>query len=90
MANKLLTEKEVANRLQISIEEVKRLVDSGRLPAYKIAGQYLRFKKEEVEALSKKARRSVFERIREFIYFYDFYIIALIVLLIILYFIFRG
>lgn len=87
--NKLLTEEEVAKRLEISIDEVKKLVDSGKLPAYKIAGQYLRFKEEEVEALIKKPHRSIAERIREFIYFYDFYIIAFIIILVILYFIFR-
>ncbi len=87
--NKLLTEEEAARRLGISIDEVKKLVDSGKLPAYKIAGQYLRFKEEEVERLIKKPHRSAAERIKEFIYFYDFYIIAFIIILLILYLIFR-
>lgn len=87
--NKLLTEEEAAKRLGVSIEEVRRLVDSGKLPAYKIAGQYLRFKEEEVNLLIKKPHRSAAERIKEFIYFYDFYIIAFIIILVILYFIFR-
>lgn len=89
MANKLLTEKEVADKLGVSPDEVKKLVDSGRLPAYKIAGQYLRFKEGEVNLLIKKPHTSAAERIKEFIYFYDFYIITFIIILVILYFIFR-
>lgn len=46
--------KEVADYLGVSEEEVKRLVDIGELPAYKIGDSFLRFRKEQVDAVKSE------------------------------------
>ena len=51
MPEKLMTIKEVADFLKISEEEVKRLVDIGEIPAYRIGDTFLRFRKEQLDAV---------------------------------------
>jgi len=51
MPEHLLNIREVADYLGVSEEEVKRLVDIGELPAYKIGDSFLRFRKEQVDAV---------------------------------------
>ena len=120
MPEKLLSIKEVSDALKISEEEVKRLVDIGEIPAYRIGGTFLRFRKEQIDAISAeissfeedaagiaaspaaeskptyaytdlekdiKRREPVTrqydytagERMRDFFYFNDFYIVSFIV-----------
>jgi len=123
MEEKLLTIEEVARYLNMSEEAVKELVEKGNLPAYKIGGIILRFKKEQVEDYFKKhnstmvaeeafpqnksvksdyvnrqrlriSHRDVskpseisiytfFERLEDFLYYNDFYILSLILLILI-------
>ena len=112
--------KEVAAYLGVSEEEVKRLVDIGEIPAYRIGGTFLRFRKEQIDAISAeissfeedaagiaaapaaeskpthtytdlekdiKRREPITrqydytagERMRDFFYFNDFYIVSFIV-----------
>lgn len=54
MPEHLLNIKEVAAYLGISEEEVKRLVDIGEIPAYKIGDSFLRFRKEQVDAVKSE------------------------------------
>jgi len=54
MREKLLTAEEVASYLGISEEDVKNLVEKGELPAYKIGGAFLRFKREQIETYRKR------------------------------------
>ncbi len=54
MPEKLLSISEVAAYLGLSEEEVKRLVDMGELPAYKIGGTFLRFRKEQIDAVKSE------------------------------------
>jgi excisionase family DNA binding protein len=54
MPEKLITIKEVAEYLHLSEEEVKRLVDMGVIPAYKIGGSFLRFRKEQIDAIKSE------------------------------------
>ncbi|HPM42915.1 MAG TPA: helix-turn-helix domain-containing protein [Candidatus Omnitrophota bacterium] len=131
MPEKLMTIRDVAEYLQISEDEVKRLVDDGEIMAYKIGGTFLRFRKEQIDAVKAeidefeskepdhsrevhdpKARRihtyskleneikrkepsvrqydyTFFERIRDFFYFHDFYIISFIIIGALIYFIFK-
>ena len=128
MPEKLFTIKEVAEYLEISEEEVKRLVDIGEIPAYKIGGSFLRFRKEQLDAirsevsivekelfqqakpaptvnahpyteLEKEIKRrepitrqydyTFFERIKDFFYFNDFYLLFLIIISILLFMIFK-
>lgn len=54
MPEHLLNIKEVAQYLGVSEEEVKRLVDIGEIPAYKIGDSFLRFRKEQVDAVKQE------------------------------------
>jgi len=54
MPEHLLNIKEVAAYLGISEDEVKRLVDIGEMPAYKIGDSFLRFRKEQVDAVKSE------------------------------------
>jgi excisionase family DNA binding protein len=51
MPEHLLNIREVAEYLGVSEDEVKRLVDIGEIPAYKIGDSFLRFRKEQVDAI---------------------------------------
>lgn len=131
MPEKLMTIRDVAEYLNISEDEVKRLVDDGEIMAYKIGGTFLRFRKEQIDAVKKEideveakepehskevhdpeARKihtyskleeeikrkepavrqydyTVLERLRDFFYFNDFYIISFIIIGVLIYYIFK-
>lgn len=132
MSEKLLSIREVADHLKLSEEEVKRLVDIGEIPAYRIGGTFLRFRKEQIDAIKNEINEveekdpehakpvldergrpthhltdleveikrrspavrqydySSVEKVRDFIYFYDFYILAFIVIGALLFLIFKN
>ena len=104
---KLISLHDAADILELSEEELRRFVAEGKIPAYRIGGEYLRFRNSQVDALrsririlkhqsvpildirpaqkeEKKAGYSLLDRIKDFAYFNDFYILAfvLIVLLV--------
>lgn len=96
MTSKLLTIREAAQYLNITEKEIVELSESGAIPAYKVGGVYLRFKKEQLDIVKHriKPNQSLVsiegtsrERIRDFIYHNDFYIFSLIVIFFLLYFI---
>jgi len=96
MAANLLAIREVAQYLNITEKEVIELAERGIIPAYKVGGVYLRFKKEQVEAARSKIKPNATlvsiegtlpERLRDFIYHYDFYILSLVIVGFLLYFI---
>lgn len=131
MPEKLMTIREVAEYLKMSEDEVKRLVDEGEIMAYKIGGTFLRFRKEQIDAvkleideveasspehskqvhaagarkihtysnLERDIKRkepavgrydyTVMERLRDFFYFNDFYIISFVIIGVLIYFIFK-
>jgi len=99
----LLNLKETADLLGLAEEEVRYFVSQGKIPAYKIGGEFLRFKRDQVEALrgrikilkhqsvpiekivpaeeaERKVKYSVRDRIRDFLYFNDFYFLAAILI----------
>lgn len=102
MAEKLLTVRDVASILGVSEKEVLDLAESGKVPAYKIGGVYLRFKYEQVEEFRRKSQitlsrktdtsgqYSFKDRISDFLYFNDFYLLSIIIIALILFIIFRG
>jgi excisionase family DNA binding protein len=100
MPEKLLTAEEAADLLGISEEEIKKLVETGELPAYQIGGRFLRFRKEQVEAIAgeivaksppKKApERPSVDKFLDFLYFNDFYIISAALTFIILWVILKS
>lgn len=95
---KLLTVREVSQILDISEREVLDLAENATLPAYKIGGEYLRFKRFQVEEFKKKSLNTkshhlqnytTGERISDFFYFNDFYIFSIILIALMLFVIFR-
>jgi len=132
MPEKLINIKEVAEYLKISEEEVKRLVDVGEIPAYKIGGTFLRFRKEQIDAIKSEITSleeeepgrakptldaaghqthpytdlevdikkheplvrqydyTAAEKIRDFFYFNDFYILCFLAISILMYLIFKS
>jgi len=89
---KLWTTAEVARYLSISEADVEQLVRQGKLTGYKLGGRFLRFRPDQVKALKAfveptsqaaslapepTGRR---DRLREFLYFYDFYLFAVLLL----------
>jgi excisionase family DNA binding protein len=98
---KLLTVREVSHLLDVTEKEVVELAESGILPAYKIGGLYLRFKKEQVLEFKKSTSGSSakpapeqtysFEdRVSDFFYFNDFYLLAAVLVAALLVIIFQG
>jgi excisionase family DNA binding protein len=98
---KMLTVRDVSIMLGVSEKDVLDLTEKGTLPGYKVGGVYLRFKKEQVEQYKKnqshlKPKAAKGEAIglgsiiRDFFYFNDFYIFALIFIIILGYLVYRG
>jgi excisionase family DNA binding protein len=98
---KLLTVREVSLLLNISEKEVMDLAESGVIPAYKVGGVYLRFKRDQVLEHQRSSRlpvdknavtqKSTFqENLSDFFYFNDFYILAGALIIILLAVILRG
>ena len=98
---KLLTVRDVASILNISEKEVMDLAESGQLPAYKIGGVYLRFRKEQVFDFRKKSQSFLAkpeeqthyplkDKISDFFYFNDFYCLTALLVVILLFVILKG
>ncbi|MDP8266724.1 MAG: helix-turn-helix domain-containing protein [Candidatus Aceula meridiana] len=99
MADQFISVREAAQALRISERKIMELVDEERLQAYRIAGQFIRFKRSDV--LSLKSAGTVAsetthheytrrERFYDFIYFNDFYILSFFIVLFFLYIIFTN
>ena len=86
---KLWTISEVAKFLGIEEADVEQLVRQGKLTGYKLGGQFLRFRPDQVQPLKQhvsmsplatrpaaRPTRSWFAFARDVFYFYDFYIIS--------------
>jgi excisionase family DNA binding protein len=94
---KLLTVREVSVLLEISEKDVLDLAESGSIPAYKVGGVYLRFKPSQVDEFRKKSKMvgqrtkeySSMDRVFDFLYFNDFYLVAAIVIAAMLVFILK-
>ena len=56
MTSKLLNIRDVAKYLNITEKEVIELAESGAIPAYKVGGVYLRFKKEQLDGIKHKIK----------------------------------
>ncbi|PIP18901.1 MAG: hypothetical protein COT38_04715 [Candidatus Omnitrophica bacterium CG08_land_8_20_14_0_20_41_16] len=98
---KLLTVREVAIILNISEKEVVDLAQTGTIPAYKVGGVFLRFKKDQIQEYRNSTRSSLSkvslrkstplrEKISDFFYFNDFYILSGLFIFLLLVVIFRG
>ena len=97
MSSQYITVRETAQILTVSEKKVMDLIESGSLQAYKIADQFLRLKRNEVvnmlstgQVVSENVSHSYTpgERVRDFFYFNDFYLMAFVVIGVLLYIIF--
>ena len=77
--------RETSHVLGISEKKVMDLIEEGKLHAYRIANQFLRLKKAEVMSLRNSGSvtrettvdaYTARERIQDFFYFNDFYLIS--------------
>ena len=94
---KLWTTAEVARFLGIADIDVEQLVREGKLSGYQLGGQFLRFRPDQVQALKATMhfRRTNpkalavtsgpwLQRLHDFVYFYDFYIVSAALLAVLL------
>ena len=97
MSSQYITVRETAQILAVSEKKVMDLIESGNLQAYRIADQFLRLKRNEVlnihstgQVVSEITTHSYTsaERVRDFFYFNDFYLVALVIIGVLLYIIF--
>ena len=97
MMKRFVTSKEASDYLCISEDELNDLAGKHMIPIYKIGGIYTRFKVDDLEAYrrkgitkdSKNYRNNNLDRIRDFLYFNDFYIYSIIAIAVMLYFILK-
>ncbi|MBU0548473.1 MAG: helix-turn-helix domain-containing protein [Candidatus Omnitrophica bacterium] len=98
---KLLTVRDVSVILGVFEKDVLDLAEKGIIPAYKIGGLYLRFKKDQVEQYKKahhrlhpgsqgKEERVLQDKIHDFFYFNDFYILAMFLIILLGFLVYRG
>ena len=90
---KLYNEKEAAEYLGISKQRLSELVKEKKLPAYKLGGEFLRFYQKDLDSVKYKAGRqkeySALSRLKDYIYYNDFYIIVAILIIILAALIFK-
>jgi excisionase family DNA binding protein len=95
MSEKLLTIREVSSTLGLTEKQVIDLAEEGTIPAYKVGGVYLRFKREQIDEYKKVLRASrtpqkagliaVTDAIKDFFYFNDFYLLSGLVIFALIY-----
>jgi excisionase family DNA binding protein len=103
MAERLLTVRDVSLFLSISEKEVMDLVDNKQLEAYRVGGVYIRFKQEQITQFRKSFKPSVSKhraailhkyslknKISDFFYYNDFYILSILLIGLIVVVIFQG
>ncbi len=92
---KLWTTAEVAASLGITELDVEELVRRGELTGYKLGGQFLRFRPDQVASLKERLRprtgRAALatgepwaRQLHDFFYFYDFYLGSAVLLAVLL------
>ncbi len=95
--NQYISVRETAQILSISEKKVMDLIEEGDLQAYRIANKFLRLKKTDVLELRNSGNvtqeniqfsYSFADRIKDFFYYNDFYILSFIVIIGLLYVIF--
>ena len=94
----LLSREEVRHYLEVEEPDLEQLIGRGKLHAYKIGGEYLRFRKEEVLSVrqelqsGRKDQLTIpwFVRLRDFWKFNNFYILSLILIVVLLLIVVRS
>ena len=97
MSAQYITVRETSQILGVSEKKVMDLIESRKLQAYRIADQFLRLKRAEVLQMrsgGEVVRENVHhdytagERLRDFFYYNDFYLVAAALIAALLYIIF--
>ncbi|MDD5085073.1 MAG: helix-turn-helix domain-containing protein [Candidatus Omnitrophica bacterium] len=93
----MLNINEVINYLGVDRSRIEELIRKKKLRAYRIGGTYIRFRKEEVEGLIPHVRRtqqlgplSIFDRVRDFWRYYNFYILSFVFVALLLFALVHG
>ncbi len=95
-----MTVRDASSILGISEKEILELVETNRLPAYRVGGVYLRFKREQLDnfkttlkpysaKIASHPKITFREKLSDFFYFYDFYLLSALIVLFILIVIFH-
>lgn len=97
MSGQYITVRETAQVLGISEKKVMDLIETRQLQAYRIADQFLRLKRAEVMQVRSSGKivseniqhdYSFAQKMKDFLYFNDFYIVTAVIILVLLYVIF--
>jgi len=97
--DKLIGTREVSLVLGIPEKEVIELANAHVIPHFRVAGEFLRFKKEDILRLRPMIKKKYniperkyrsFEKVREFVYFNDFFLISGILILVLVWIIVRD
>jgi len=90
--NSMLTLEEVKNYLGVPQDDLEKMIQSGKLNAYKIGGAYIRFRKEEVlqlkhdgDASQSSGGGGFLSKAGDFWRFNNFYILSLGLVAILIY-----
>ena len=99
MKEKLLSTREVSHILGISEKDIIELANLRHLPHFKVAGEFLRFRRDDILKIKPEIRKKYnipdkknrhTESIREFFYFNDFYILTAVIISFLLWVIFKD
>ena len=98
MSDGLLTEKEVKSYLQANDREIEHLKHRGKLTAFKVGGEFVRYRKDEVVALrnGRKFRmpdqleRNGWDAVRDFVRFYGVYLVLAAAAVLLFYYFFHA
>ena len=92
--NQYISVREAAQILGVTERKIMDLIEDKKLQAYRIANQFLRLKKTEVSGLQDSGSianettqyfYTIPEKIRDFFYYNDFYLISCAIILSLLY-----
>ncbi|UCC95100.1 MAG: helix-turn-helix domain-containing protein [Candidatus Omnitrophota bacterium] len=99
MKDKLLNTREVSHILGLSEKEIIDLANSGLIPHFQLGGEFLRFKREDILKIKEDIKKKYSlpyvkshrkEKIKEFFYFNDFYIVATVVIIVLIWIIIKD
>ena len=81
---KLLTLEEAARRFSIPAGDLEAMIHQKKLPVFRLGGQLLRVRWRDLQGLQPRKIHPAVpfrERVRDFFYFNDFYLVAFLILL---------
>lgn len=99
MEEKLLTTREVSHILGMSEKDIIEMANADLLPHFKVAGEFVRFKRKDILQIKDTIKRKYkfpdkenrrVEQLKEFLYFNDFYIICTGIILVLLWIILKD